>query len=466
MQSTAAPAKRSTALAFVLACAPVLLVALMYIPDLGDDTLDYLHMMNHEWDKVVQPFSARFLHPWLVSTATHASGTSLQTTAIVIDLAAFVGSVLALIILFRRLRLPVMWLPPLMFSYAVVHTVSIIYMPDQFYTALLSVFLLALAFEQLAIAALLIIVLFCARESTLVLGLVAAGVFAWRARRRSAPLDRSAARREYTWAVLFFAATIAGFLVNRYGSNHASNVHHINPLLYLAVKAPYNFVKNILGVQIWTNTFVATQGDHPIYRWPLPRRLHLGGIDTIGISDMSPVYPLNWLISIISTFGVMLTVVLQSIARRAQAFRNQNPLRRVSSAFGALLRGEPFVVQFAGAYGIINFLLVPLLGSAVHRYIYYAWPGFWIFAPVLLARRYDIFTAAARPALWTLLVIHLALAWSRSVQLLWPDSSLFTLAVLAAVVVLQVFAWRLLARLEVGAANTGAAPTAATNAAV
>ncbi len=40
-------------------------------------------------------------------------------------------------------------------------------------------------------------------------------------------------------------------------------------------------------------------------------------------------------------------------------------------------------------YGVISYLLVPCLGTAVGRYVAYAWPMAWIAAPEILARYFN-----------------------------------------------------------------------------
>src|SRR6185437_16690581 len=113
-------------------------------------------------------------------------------------------------------------------------------------------------------------------------------------------------RRPNLSAALLAVAVAAGFIVNRRVSSHsAPNVHNISPLAYLLGKPPYNFCKNVLGIEPWTNTLFRTLGTSPMVKFDLPPRLRLGEIRQVGIADISIRFPSHWILFSLTTFGVL-----------------------------------------------------------------------------------------------------------------------------------------------------------------
>ena len=83
-------------------------------------------------------------------------------------------------------------------------------------------------------------------------------------------------------------------LIGRHVTKDAApNVHQMNGAAYMLGKILYNFCRNILGVQFWTNTLEHSLGK-PMYQMQLPPRLRIGAITQIGIYEMSPRLPAQW----------------------------------------------------------------------------------------------------------------------------------------------------------------------------
>jgi hypothetical protein len=443
----------------IIVTALVLIVAALHFPEMGDDSFNYLRLVNRQWDQVVAPFSARFLHTALIRSVASNFHCSTDAAATAVVVTAFLLSVTALAALFVKLHLPGFLMIPLLFSLATMQTVRLIYMPDQLYTTLLCIFLLLLAYNQFLLAAASLIVLFCSRESTLLLGATAVLVFLRRwwsstgaagAPNRAVELHEPPPARDLTHTVVFLIATAIGFLVNRHVANKFANVHHINPLLYLIAKAPYNFIKNILGIRIWTNTLTHTQGDHPFVKWSLPARFHMGQITEVGISAIWLAYPAQWVLSVITTFGAALTVLVHAsvnAGRCAAAPAGASWPVCLYRGLNSLIRQQPVWMQIAAVYGIVSLVIVPLLGADIPRYAYYAWPALWLLAPSLLARRYDLTWDANRTTIASLLFAHLALCWMCIVQGYVAFNNINNLVLLAIATALQVWCWRCLQRL-------------------
>jgi hypothetical protein len=414
-------------------------------PDLGEDTLDYRNLALGNWGQVNQPFSSRFLHPVFVHGLAKLLAVSVDSAFRAVALLAVPVMVLGLTVLLRRLRVPILLLAPGVVTAPVVGAIRLAYMPDLFYTLLLIGFFLLLCFNRTALAAATLVLLYCARESTLVLGVTVVFVVT---------VSRGTHRRRE--AGLFLAATVVGMLVNRHVSNHLStgNVHHLGGLSYLLGKVPYNFTKNILGVQVWTNTLVRTQGNQPLVRWMLPMWLRVGEITDVGVSEISPLFPLRWLVSTVTAFGVLLTVLVHATgaAWRTAVAGTGGRFARCGQTLSALSARQPVAVRVAGLYGVISLVLVPVLGTATNRYVFYAWPAFWVLGLGLFVGRYcPAATAGVRrawPALAALLVLHVILCWHPSGPILGLHRVTSALIVFAGSVLLHVLAWHCLGMLR------------------
>ena len=137
-------------------------------------------------------------------------------------------------------------------------------LPDLFYGALLSCLLLLLWRGRLMLAALTMFPLMVARESTLLT--VACFLIAGGRRLRV---------REAVTAVL---ATGAGMLlVKRLTVDALPNGEHISPMFYMVAKMPWNFLKNVLGLNPWANVYPSCAAP----RWQMT--LHLGPLHAIGL---------------------------------------------------------------------------------------------------------------------------------------------------------------------------------------
>jgi hypothetical protein len=256
---------------------------------------------------------------------------------------------------------------------------------------------------------------------------------------------------------VFLLATVAGLWLNHHvATKSAGNIHQIDPVTYLLAKVPFNFLQNVMGVRLWSNTYIPMHGDHPIVRWALPAwvRAHSGAITEIGINDLSPRFPANCLSGVLCGFGVLLTTLAKEIYDKARAATlpiagRWRRCRAIGRGFADLLAKQPLALRVAGVYGIVTLLIVPLLGSAVLRYVFYAWPAFWLLGAKLFQRDY-LSAPRNRRCLGALLIVHLALVWLPLAQG-WRDAndrSFRPLAYLAAAVVLQYVAWRLLSAIR------------------
>jgi hypothetical protein len=405
----------------------------------------------------------------LAAALTRELGCSVDTAFRWIAFLVLPLAVGVVALLFLKLRINSLLLVPVLFGYPLARSFQLICLPDLFYTLLLGVFILLLAYRRFILAALMLVVLFCARESTVVLGLVTAAVVAVAHRSaspRQAPLDGASLDGAATEPVrkgpggagivaIFLLATAAGMLLNHHvAAKAAGNIHQINPLVYLLAKAPYNFLQNIVGVRLWSNTYIMIKGDHPLIQWALPpwMRQHSGAITHVGINDFSLSFPADYVIAVLCSFGVLLTALIKELRDKVAAAGGNitgrwRRYRAVVRGVAVVLRPEPVAVRVAAVYGMISLLIVPILGSAVLRYVFYAWPAFWLWGAGFFQRQYLTAPGRNRPYLAALLAIHLILVWLPLSQG-WRDAqsnwAIRSLVILAVAIVLHWVVWRLL----------------------
>jgi hypothetical protein len=423
-------------------------VAWPLFPGMGEDSGAYRDLMLNHWSTVHQPFSSRFLHAEvarLLMNQLHAPLLSVVSGLAVGGLAVIVVGIGWIL---SRQSVPAFVVVPMLVSSTLVNSVRLVYMPDLFYTVLLVGLFILLMNGQVVVSAVMIFVLFCARESTIVLGVVmivlSAGWGEWRPVRDSKRMVRVGA---------LAAATAIGFSFNRYvTSKSASNMHEMNGAMYMVGKILFNFMRNVIGIAPWTDTLAATEGDHPIWARNLPRWIHLGVIHQVGINRMTVGFPLFWLTNTVCSFGVLFTVVLRELVgvireREVEITGRFRELRAVYGGLAQFVKGEPFYSRVALLYGLISLLMAPMLGTAVHRYIYYSWPLFWITGVGSLQRRY----LRGRRGNIQLLLLHLALVWM-PVLISWTAEYWYCLLGLLGVgVALQAMACKVLARQQMPA---------------
>jgi len=271
-------------------------------------------------------------------------------------------------------------------------------LPDLGYGALLALLLLLLDQQRFWLAALLLLPLALARESTALtlLCLLAAG---WQ-------------RARLCHALTAIAATIAGMsLVKGLAAGGLPNREQLPPLLYLVGKAPWNFMKNVVGLPLWNN-LNCNNCTTPQSQFHVP----LGGMQAIGFCAFDPLLPLATIAQALTCFG-FLPLLLLFLWRRDPH----------------LLHSASILLRFCALYGLVSFLLAPVLGSSVLRLYGYAWPLFAVATPLLALRAFSL---QPRPALLFLL-LHLGLCWLP----LWHPLRPFALANALFLVLLSALAW-------------------------
>ena len=183
------------------------------------------------------------------------------------------------------------------------------FLPDLFHAALVALFLGLLMEGRILIALPVLFFLQMTRESTILLTLFVIGV--------------ALHRRDRQFALGALVATLLGwFVTSVIAKGGQTNVHHLNGILYLIFKIPFNTSKNILGIELWANT-LAWQTDvfkhAPLITIDIPTWLHLGMIRKVGIYQVDPSLPLQTLAHWLTLFGVAPTAGLFILYRNRRS---------------------------------------------------------------------------------------------------------------------------------------------------
>jgi hypothetical protein len=341
------------------------------------DSPAYIDMANGNLAKVHKPYTTRLLHPAVV-------GLLKRTIGIEIDTAFFLVSVVSLAVLTAvGLILVLGQIKSAALAAAVVICPMTlgrfreIYMPDLMHAAIAAVFFLLLVRKKWWYALPLLFFMQLTRESTVLLTFFVVVVAAYH---RNWKVAGS--------AILF---TLLGMgVVARYAGEGQGNVHGASSIVYFVGKVPFNFLPNVFGVRIWTNTHAkndpVTFADEPLVKWDLPSWLRSGEIRQVGIYRLEPKTPLVNLRMFLTYLGVMPTLVILVVVWKRWRLSRANELSQVG--------------QLALTYGLTSYVLSPALGASFGRYVFYAWPMSWVAAPELLVRFFDTNARLIRQLTW------------------------------------------------------------------
>jgi len=364
----------------LLATLAAILLAVFCRVDPGlPDAVWYALMAMGRTNEVLRPFCVRALSPLAASGLMHL-GLSMERSFAVLGLAGVWFMTFCVGWLAKGSRR--YWLTAMagvlaLPFFAKIYEAS--YLPDAVFGGLLAIYLLLLSRRRWAWAGVMLLVMFLARETTLLVGAIAI-VLVWRsAGRRPALLQAGG------WAI---GMATSKMLARRGLPNH----HGLNDTLYMLGKVPWNLSRNVFGRQMWDNTTV--QIPRPAVVHALPHFLQMGALREFGFRDFSPVLCEETAKYVLGGFGiglVLLILVLKRLPRKVWWPR------------------EAVHLQICLVYGAATFLLSPLLGASVDRLVAYAWPLFFIYLVAMLGRAWS----PERPQwqAWALLAVHIAVGW-------------------------------------------------------
>jgi hypothetical protein len=348
------------------------------------DSSHYLTIAAGHTEQVMQPFASRQLGARVAAALSGSRGGTLHTGFWIEAMLSLIIAMGATCWLAVRTAAPRWMLLALMLMPSWPRLVEYLALPDLWYAALLAVLLLLLAYERFMLSALMMFLLMLSRESTS-LTLVCLLVACW-------PLWEKTKRWLYALAAIVSAAA-GSFLIARLAADSRSNREHLPQALYLFAKLPWNFARNVLGVQPWSD---ANSDLCKVPVWSMP--FHLGPVHSLGICGFSIGQQMWFIEGVLTNFGLLplMAAVLWWRHRRRE--------------------GRGVLLRFALIYGGVCFVLTPVLGAGMVHLLQYAWPLFLI-APPLLMNEFPMSQARGnRLAGAGFLAVHLVLP----AILLWP----------------------------------------------
>ena len=360
--------------------------------------------------------AGRILHPLTVRLLSAVLGADIDTAfllAAIVSLAALCGLmawILKQVTGFGALVLPLLFTP------LVVHYMfGLYYCQDLFYAALLGCFFAAMLKERKWLALLLLLPLYLARESTVLLA-VAWGAVAW--------LDSD-------WTVLAACGifTVGGLGVSRiFASLGRPNIHHTNEFTFLFLKPPFDALRTLFGVILIPPEMKGHPGFTctPFATFALPKLLRYGTTTQFGVCRPDWHAPVHTYTLLFAIFGIGPAALLAVLRR--------NLWRGFQSC-------SPSWLRVAVIYGLMALCVAPAVSFWLERDFGYAWPAFWIALPALL--RADAWPTA--PLVCTLLAENLAACWL-PYWLSTAGGGPFELAALGIAFIMQVVAYSTLKR--------------------
>jgi len=309
----------------------------------------YLLLARGKGSEVIQPFASRQLYALSVRGLAAVLGWPVGRAFVAVGVVCLVFTLAVIFRLMVRTGAP-RW----MLGAAAVlpfwpQMLAGLVLPDIWYAALLAVLLLLLERRWWWAAAAMMLPLMVSRESTS-LTLVCLLLAGW---------------RELRWPRAAFAVLCTGaggWIVHALTAGGPGNSEKLPQAVYLLAKVPWNGMRNLLGIQPWSNLYPFLC-QRPRWLWAV----HLGPVRALGVCSVNGMEPVMALIAEVTVFGVLPALAIVLWWRQ----RGQR---------------EDVLLRFCVLYGGLGFLLAPVLGTAVGRLVGYGWPLPLVAAPILAGR--------------------------------------------------------------------------------
>jgi hypothetical protein len=398
-------------LAIALAVTIVVIISTFWhIPGRDTDSVWYIALAEGRIATVVAPFSGRFLLPLLARALATLTHQDLASAFAVIAYGSCFTIVYCVASLLKRLGLAPLWCAPFILTPLLIDEALHAYTPDVFHAALIAAFFYFFAAERWRAALLFLFLATLTRESTLLLCFVIVA-FEFRGGRRRMALGAAGT------GVL---GSVICALIARHGQ---PNIHALNSMAYLALKVPYNLLKNWFGIVLWTNTFEWKSATTFAIR--IPRWLPAGHLRELGLGPWAPEGPLTTMLALLTVFGLAATVAVKALAKQR----------------GSSLKAIPRTVTLSLWYGVIALALGTVTGAGVTRLVGYGWPAFWIGVPVFLANP-GFRRSLPLPKF---LLAHSALCWMpAAVAYFLGEGAKYIAPQVGVAILLHVYAWKIL----------------------
>jgi hypothetical protein len=165
--------------------------------------------------------------------------------------------------------------------------------------------------------------------------------------------------------------TIVGLVCSRYLASHGQpNVHHASEIVFLALKPPFDLIRNLFGIILVPDEMRGRVGFtcKPIMILQLPEVLRYGSTRQFGVCHPEAMEPIRNFTFFLSLFGIGPACVWTVFSRKGW--------RMLSESCAWL--------KLATIYGLLAFFVAPAVSFWLERDIGYSWPLFWLALPALL----------------------------------------------------------------------------------
>ncbi len=344
-------------------------------PKYGGDIEWYIAAAQGHWNELIQPYSARFLHPFIIGFISHHSPFDIyKAFSAVAIVSLFFFFITNIVILKDKIKKP-LFLIPLFFLPFFYDTLRYIFHPDAFYIFLTALFFLSLFYKKEALSLIILFLLFLTRESTIILGLVLI-ILSW-------------FRSKKFFAIATLIVIGVSLLVTSSISNLGqSNIHHLGNFVYTVFKFLYNFMANVFGTKLWVDTYHTCA---PIFKFSLPHLKIFGNIREAGFCGFDFSLPVNTLITLLTIFGIAPLIIFYCLKKNIKK----------------ILEELPFWAITALIYGLIFYFIGISAGTGIWRIIGYGWPAFLLIAPIFIQKFFKI----DREFIIKLSLLHFFVAW-------------------------------------------------------
>jgi hypothetical protein len=319
------------------------------------DSGQYLLMASGETNLVPSPFTYRFLNSFFAQQINRIFGLNLNISFAIISGFSISLFIIILYIMNYRNNLKI-FLLYVVFTPSFLLLLQEAYLSDALFYLLQVLFLLAIKKKYFNAIPILSILLSLTRELAIIMNLAFLTI-ALKARDLFKTLHAS-------------ALIISGLAITYWaGSNGSINASGFSGPLYILLKYPANFLRNIFGVWLWTDVSSSKQPESywhpPLVSINLPSFSSnlVGSVTKIGIYELNIRFPLHYSILFAALFGFLPTIFI---------FYWKNKIHFFSQLSDFL--------QIAFLTGIAMLVLSPGSGFSIARYVMACWPLFWIIA--------------------------------------------------------------------------------------
>ena len=361
----------------------VLTIYYFTLPPLQIDSRWYIELAKGHPYNVGKPFSTRILYPLIVGNFSEITELTLNDSFLAINALALIAFVATITIIIKSTTSYSIIALPLLFSPFLLFLFSGYYLPDLFYASLLSLFIVCIIYHKYYHSLILLFLLLLIRENTVILSLSLVAISVWKSQK--------------VFALVTIIVTILGLIITYLAALQGGpNVHNLNPFFYIVFKIPANFLSNVMGLRLWTDTLAANPitaecfSPNPLISVMLPKWLQLGGIHKIGIYPFTigpPIYTIETLLTI---FGVAPSLLFVDLKTHYQKLKTNN-----------------FSMLVILLYGIFSFIIGTSSGADTYRLISYGWPAFIIATPILIYKHYSL----DLKSICLLIIIHSFICW-------------------------------------------------------